>query len=109
MSHALPSPSAPRPCQLTRTPHPKPHHLSPHALPLMSSHMRRPSRPRQVLPYIYTPTVGEACQQYHALRIQARGLYLRIDHRWAGADEEMGLGGAGVWEVRGCGCREARL
>ncbi|PNW73368.1 hypothetical protein CHLRE_14g629750v5 [Chlamydomonas reinhardtii] len=36
---------------------------------------------QQVLPYIYTPTVGEACQQYHALRIQARGLYLRIDHR----------------------------
>ncbi|KAG2448043.1 hypothetical protein HYH02_007070 [Chlamydomonas schloesseri] len=36
---------------------------------------------QQVLPYIYTPTVGEACQQYHALRIKARGLYLRLDHR----------------------------
>ncbi|PNW73367.1 hypothetical protein CHLRE_14g629700v5 [Chlamydomonas reinhardtii] len=32
-----------------------------------------------VLPYIYTPTVGKACQEYHTLGIATRGLYLRID------------------------------
>ncbi|KAG2431097.1 hypothetical protein HXX76_009628 [Chlamydomonas incerta] len=35
--------------------------------------------PESVLPYIYTPTVGAACQQYHTLGINTRGLYLRID------------------------------
>lgn len=29
--------------------------------------------------YIYTPTVGEACQRYHALPLKTRGLSLRID------------------------------
>ena len=41
-----------------------------------------PSHPltrRDVLPYIYTPTVGKACQEYHTLGIATRGLYLRID------------------------------
>eukprot|EP00198_Chlamydomonas_reinhardtii_P003348 XP_001692684.1 NADP malic enzyme [Chlamydomonas reinhardtii] len=35
--------------------------------------------PEAVLPYIYTPTVGQACQEYHTLGIATRGLYLRID------------------------------
>jgi len=30
-----------------------------------------------MLPYLYTPTVGEACQRYHALPIPTYGLYLR--------------------------------
>jgi malate dehydrogenase (oxaloacetate-decarboxylating)(NADP+) len=34
------------------------------------------SHTESVLPYIYTPTVGEICQRYHELRIQTRGLYL---------------------------------
>ena len=29
------------------------------------------------LPYLYTPTVGEACQRYHSLPIPTYGLYLR--------------------------------
>ncbi|PNH03925.1 NAD-dependent malic enzyme, partial [Tetrabaena socialis] len=32
-----------------------------------------------VLPYIYTPTVGQACQEYHTLGITPRGLYLNLD------------------------------
>ena len=33
---------------------------------------------QQILPYIYTPTVGEACQKYHTLPIKTHGLYLDI-------------------------------
>ena len=29
-----------------------------------------------MLPFVYTPAVGEACQRYHALPLTPRGLYL---------------------------------
>lgn len=35
----------------------------------------------QVLPYIYTPTVGEACQKYHALPLKTHGLFLSLNDR----------------------------
>ena len=35
----------------------------------------------QVLPFIYTPTVGEACQRYHELPIRTDGLYITLEDR----------------------------
>jgi len=35
---------------------------------------------QELLPYLYTPTVGEACQRYHTLNIPTYGVYLRADH-----------------------------
>lgn len=34
-----------------------------------------------MLPYLYTPTVGEACQRYHQLPIATYGLYLSAEER----------------------------
>lgn len=35
-----------------------------------------------VLPFIYTPTVGEACEKYHTLPgLKTRGLYLSLQDR----------------------------
>lgn len=31
----------------------------------------------EILPFVYTPTVGEACQKYHSLPVPAYGLFLR--------------------------------
>ncbi|KAG1670883.1 hypothetical protein FOA52_000385 [Chlamydomonas sp. UWO 241] len=45
----------------------------------------------QVLPFIYTPTVGEACQRYHLLPLTPTGLYLRCDEH-AGRVSEMLVG-----------------
>jgi malate dehydrogenase (oxaloacetate-decarboxylating)(NADP+) len=35
----------------------------------------------EVLPFLYTPTVGEACQRYHELGVPTYGLYLRATQR----------------------------
>ncbi|KDD74437.1 malic enzyme, partial [Helicosporidium sp. ATCC 50920] len=34
-----------------------------------------------ILPYIYTPTVGEACARYDELRVPTYGLYIRYEDR----------------------------
>jgi len=34
-----------------------------------------------VLPYVYTPTVGEACQKYSHLPIETKGLFITADDR----------------------------
>ncbi|WIA08394.1 hypothetical protein OEZ85_007833 [Tetradesmus obliquus] len=34
-----------------------------------------------ILPFIYTPTVGEACERYHQLPLKTRGLYLTLHDR----------------------------
>ncbi|CAN8065569.1 unnamed protein product [Agarophyton chilense] len=39
------------------------------------------SNVRKLLPMIYTPTVGEACQHYSDLHIPLRGLWIGIDQR----------------------------
>ena len=38
----------------------------------------------EVLPIVYTPTVGDACAQYHALDIEPVGLYLTPDDAGGG-------------------------
>ncbi len=32
----------------------------------------------EILPNIYTPTVGEACEKYHTLPLQTHGLYISL-------------------------------
>ena len=38
------------------------------------------SHTEELLPFLYTPTVGEACQRYHALPIPTYGLFLSATH-----------------------------
>ena len=33
----------------------------------------------EIMPFVYTPTVGEACETYHRLPIQTRGVYITAD------------------------------
>ncbi|KAF8065915.1 ME6 [Scenedesmus sp. PABB004] len=37
----------------------------------------------EILPYIYTPTVGEACELYHKLPLKTRGLYITLHDKGA--------------------------
>tara|TARA_B110000977_G_scaffold111436_2_gene144546 strand:+ start:12790 stop:14337 length:1548 start_codon:yes stop_codon:yes gene_type:complete len=33
----------------------------------------------EIMPFVYTPTVGEACETYHQLPIETRGVYITAD------------------------------
>ena len=33
----------------------------------------------EIMPYVYTPTVGEACQTYHKLPIETQGVYITAE------------------------------
>lgn len=35
----------------------------------------------EILPFIYTPTVGDACEQYHKLPLKTRGLYISLNDK----------------------------
>jgi malate dehydrogenase (oxaloacetate-decarboxylating)(NADP+) len=35
----------------------------------------------EIMPFVYTPTVGEACETYHRLPIQTRGVYITAGRR----------------------------
>jgi malate dehydrogenase (oxaloacetate-decarboxylating)(NADP+) len=35
----------------------------------------------EILPFVYTPTVGEACQRYHKLPLRSWGLYITLQDR----------------------------
>ena len=35
----------------------------------------------EIMPFVYTPTVGEACETYHCLPIQTRGVYITADKK----------------------------
>ena len=35
----------------------------------------------EIMPYVYTPTVGEACQTYHKLPIAQQGVYITADDK----------------------------
>ncbi|KAI8475520.1 MAG: hypothetical protein J3K34DRAFT_382637 [Monoraphidium minutum] len=39
------------------------------------------SHTEEILPLVYTPTVGDACQQYHRLPLETWGLYLSLEDR----------------------------
>uniref|UniRef100_A0A383VNK3 Malic enzyme n=1 Tax=Tetradesmus obliquus TaxID=3088 RepID=A0A383VNK3_TETOB len=39
------------------------------------------TRTEELLPYIYTPTVGEACETYHELPVLTQGLYISLRDR----------------------------
>jgi malate dehydrogenase (oxaloacetate-decarboxylating)(NADP+) len=38
-------------------------------------------RTEEVLPFIYTPTVGEACERYHELPLQPYGVCISLEDR----------------------------
>jgi malate dehydrogenase (oxaloacetate-decarboxylating)(NADP+) len=42
--------------------------------------------PQEILPLIYTPTVGQACQEWSRLYVRPRGLYITPEHQGRIAD-----------------------
>jgi malate dehydrogenase (oxaloacetate-decarboxylating)(NADP+) len=50
--------------------------LSPHSADPPAFHALLLRHTETVLPFVYTPTVGEACQKYHTLDLTPTGLYL---------------------------------
>ena len=50
-------------------------------------------RTEEVLPFIYTPTVGEACERYHELPLKPYGVYISLEDRGKVAQRLQSLGG----------------
>lgn len=76
------------------------------------------SHTEEILPFVYTPTVGEACENYHNLPIKPRGLYLRATdsgnflkrlQEWPQQDIRYSPPSSSSFGVRSLACRTARL
>ena len=88
-----------------------PHILHVRAHPHTSSHRLMQTQQEQVLPFIYTPTVGEACQRYHQLPIRTDGLYITLEDRgrmaaklqqWPQEDVQVIVVTGALFRLQGC-------